>query len=98
MKKLAITLISIISLCSANISQGAETYKTLVCNAATPTATYNVPAGELWGVTTAPWLLMVMVLSVPDGRFVCQMEGLPGQMEGLAGVIGENGPKGALEG
>jgi hypothetical protein len=47
MKKLAITLITIISLCSANISQGAEKYKTLVCNAATPTATYNVPAGEL---------------------------------------------------
>jgi hypothetical protein len=47
MKKLAITLITIISLCSTNISQGAEKYKTLVVNATTDSATYNIPAGEL---------------------------------------------------
>ena len=47
MKKLAITLIIIISLCTANFSYGAETHKTLVVNATTTTATYTVPAGEL---------------------------------------------------
>ncbi len=46
MKKLFVTFTLAFALIGQNL-QGAEKYKTLVCNAATPTATYNVPAGEL---------------------------------------------------
>jgi len=46
MKKLFVTFALAFALIGQNL-QGAEKYKTLVCNAATPTATYNVPAGEL---------------------------------------------------
>jgi hypothetical protein len=46
MKKIITTLSLTLALIGQNL-QGAENYKTLVCNAATPTVTYNVPAGEL---------------------------------------------------
>ena len=46
MKKLFVTFALALALIGQNL-QGAEKYKTLVVNATTPTATYNVPAGEL---------------------------------------------------
>ena len=46
MKKLFITFALALALIGQNL-QGAEKYKTLVVNATTTTATYNIPAGEL---------------------------------------------------
>ncbi len=61
MKKLALTIITIISLCSANLSYGAERYVMLKIDNATPSTSLAIAANEV--VQT----LWASSLTVDDG-------------------------------